>query len=293
MKNSYSHRSSPQPRRRNIRHHGSPGTVFETQPLQMRSVILISSVLVFGLIARAEGQAFAGEQSYLPGENLKYQLYYGPLNAGEAVMKLEHGRMEGREVLHAVMLGYTTGLADRLFRVYDVYESFMDPETGLPLKAIRNISEGRYQKYNEVIYDRYNNRVISQLSGIKETPPGILDIVSSIYKLRDTMPSVALRDGEVIRLMAYFTDELYPLVIRYRGTETIRTRMGRFHALKFSPVSEPGRLFRTEDDITIWFSNDRNYVPLRVRLNMLVGAVRMDLVEAGGLRYELREAGTP
>jgi len=130
---------------------------------------------------------------YQAGEMLKYQLYYGPVNAGEAIMTLEPARFEGRDVLHAVTLGYSTGLADRLFKVYDVYESFMDPKTGLPVKAIRNISEGRYRYYNEVLYNRDNNTVSSLRSGVHEVPAGILDLVSAIYKLRDTINTATIR----------------------------------------------------------------------------------------------------
>jgi hypothetical protein len=227
---------------------------------------------------------------YNPNEMLKFQMYYGLINAGEVIMTLEPSNFRGRKVLHATAVGYTTGLADRLFRIYDVYESFMDPATGLPLKAIRNISEGNYKYYNEVIYNRDSNTVTSQLSGEHEVPPGILDMVSAIYKLRDTINFASLRTGDVLEMTTFFGDKIYPVYIRYRGTETIRTRKGRYHALKFSPVSEPGRVFKSEDDITVWISNDRNFVPLRISLNMMVGSMRVDLIEAAGLRYELIEA---
>lgn len=254
----------------------------------MQNRILITAMLLI-TFSSLQGQTMKRVPVYQAGEKLRYQLYYGPINAGEAIMTLEPAKFEGRDILHAVTLGYTTGLADRLFKVYDVYESFMEEDTGLPVKAIRNIREGNYRYYNEVLYDRESNKVESQLSGTHEVPEGILDMVSAIYKLRDTIRTPNLRSGDVIELMAFFSDELYPIVVRYRGTETIRTRMGKFHALRFSPVSEPGRLFKTEDDITVWFSNDRNLVPLRIRLNMLVGAVRMDLIETEGLRYPLIE----
>ncbi len=227
---------------------------------------------------------------YSPNEVLKYQMYYGIINAGEILMTLEPANYNGRPVLHATATGYTTGLADRLFRISNIYESYMDPETGLPVKAIRNISEGNYRFYNEVLYDRDSNVVISQLSGVHEVPPGIMDMVSVIYKLRDTINFTTLRSGDVLEMDTYFSDKIYPVKIRYRGTETIRTRKGRFHALKFSPVSEPGRVFKSEDDITVWLSNDRNFVPLRISLNMLVGSVRADLIETNGLKFDLIEA---
>lgn len=256
----------------------------------MRTIILLTVALFSLPTPDAITQTLPGGPVYQAGEMLRFQMYYGPLNAGETVMTLAPVRYENSDVLHAVTLAYTTGLADKLFKVYDVYESFMDPVTGLPYKAIRNISEGNYRFYNEVLYNRENRTVTSQRSGVHEVPPGILDIVSAIYKLRDTINTISLRPGMTIELASWFGDELYPLVIRYNGTETIRTRMGRFHALKFSPVSEPGRMFKTEDDITVWFSNDRNVAPLRVRLNMLVGAVRIDLIEADGLRHPLFNA---
>lgn len=252
--------------------------------------ITIISIMLCTLLILSPGMGQSREKEpvYNRHENLKFKMHYGPINAGEVTITLKPSYLDGSEVLHAEATAYTTGLADRIYKVFDVYESFMDPATGLPVKAIRNISEGNYRYYNEVFYDRDSNRVESLLSGVHEVPSGILDMLSVIYELRNMIESTRLRSGDVIELKTFFSDEIYPVVIRYRGPETIRTRKGRFHALKFSPVSEPGRVFKTEDDITIWFSNDRNFVPLRISLNMLVGSVNIDLVEASGLRYDLR-----
>jgi hypothetical protein len=249
--------------------------------------IIIISVVLFFSLSGARGQA--SNRVYNSRETLKFQMYYGLINAGELDIKLRPSRLFGREVLHSVATGYTTGLADRLFKIYDVYESYMDPETGLPVKAIRNIKEGNYRYYNEVLYDHENNTVSSQRSGIHEVPPGILDMVSVMYMLREKINDTRLTPGDVLEFNTYFSDKVYPVFIRFVGTETIRTRKGRFHALKFAPVSEPGRMFKSNEDITLWLSNDRNYIPLRMSLNMLLGSIRVDLVEAEGLRYELRD----
>jgi hypothetical protein len=252
--------------------------------MQIRIIPIILALL---LALPGNGSTPVTPTVYGNNEKLKFQMYYGLLNAGELQITLKPSRIMGREVLHSVATGYTTGLADRLFKIYDVYESYMDPQTGLPVKAIRNISESNYRYYNEVIYHRESNLVESQRSGMHEVPPGILDMVSVIYKLRETVFNSRLRPGDVFEFTTFFSDKVYPVVIRYIGTETIRTRKGRFHALKFAPVSEPGRVFKTEDDITLWLSNDRNLVPLRMSLNMLLGSIRVDLVEAQDLRYDL------
>lgn len=227
----------------------------------------------------------ASETVYKAGERLTYQIYYGPLNGGKVMISLDQADFNGKNVLHAKAVGFTTGLVDRLFKVYDIYESYFDPVTGLPVKAIRNISEGNYRFYNEVIYNRENNTVTSQLSGVVDVPEGIIDMVSALYKLRDTLRVANFQPDQMIKVDTYFSDKIFPVEIRYSGNDVINTKLGSFNAIKFYPVSQPGKLFKGENDITVWLSNDFNFVPLRVKLNMLVGSVKVDLIEYEGLRY--------
>lgn len=202
-------------------------------------------------------------------------------------MSVEEKEFDGKKAFHAVAMAYTTGIADKMFNIFDVYESYMDPETGLPYKAIRNINEGRYKFYDEVLYDRKRNVVHSQRRGEQPVPEGIQDMVSGFYNLRRILTERKLVLNEMIEIQTYFSDEVYPLKIRYKGQEVIKTKMGKFSALKFSPVTEPGRLFKTEDDIMIWISNDANYLPLRIKVNMLLGSMKCDLIEYSGLKNPL------
>ena len=58
-------------------------------------------------------------------------------------------------------------------------------------------------------------------------------------------------------------------------------------AYKFNPATEVGRLFKTKEDITIWFSADKNFIPVKIRFNIFVGAVMVDLVNYEGLVYPI------
>lgn len=189
--------------------------------------------------------------------------------------------------MHAIAKAQTTGLANRLFRILNIYESFMNPVTGLPNKAIRNVSEGRYRFYDEVRYDRERNVIISQRNGEKAVPVGIEDMVSGFYNLRRTLAGRKLELNEIIEFTTYFSDEIYPLKFRFKGTEVIRTRMGRFRTLVFAPVTEVGRLFKTDEDILIWVTDDSNFLPLRMKVNMLVGTLKCELIEYYGLKTPL------
>jgi hypothetical protein len=228
------------------------------------------------------------EKAYQPGEHLKYLLYYGPINGGIADMKLKRARYKGDIIFHAKMVARTTGIADRLFKVKDIYESYFFPETGLPKKAIRDISEGSYTYYNEVWFDHEENIVTSMKSGKHEVPEGIFDMVSLLYQFRE-FDFDKLKPGDAFDFQTFFGDEIFPFKIRYRGTEVIKTKLGRFDCHKFVPIVEPGRIFEDEDDMTMWLSNDKNQVPIRIRFDMIVGSFNCDLIEYKNLKYDLVE----
>ena len=134
---------------------------------------LLLAILVSALCA---GQ----EKAYLPGEKIYFDIHYGIIQGGVVSLELRTDTFRGREVWHSTLLGRTTGMADAVFRVKDIYESFMEPTTGLPVFSIRNIREGRYTKYNEVIFDHYSRSdssvLTSDLTGIHVTEKGIHDI---------------------------------------------------------------------------------------------------------------------
>ena len=61
--------------------------------------------------------------------------------------------LEGKEVWHAKFSARTTGIADAIFKVIDIYEVDIDPKTELPVRSIRNVHEGKYRRYNVVTFD--------------------------------------------------------------------------------------------------------------------------------------------
>jgi hypothetical protein len=156
-----------------------------------------------------------------------------------------------------------------------------------------NIREGRYRKYNEVSFDRQSRPdsaiLTSDLTGIHITEPGIHDILSCFYFFRNHyLPDHEnFKKGDMITIMTWFTDELYPIRMRYIGTDEIKTKVGKIKCLKFNPVTETGRLFKTEDDVSFWFSADRNFLPVQVRFDIFVGAFVAEITGYEGLRYPL------
>ena len=49
---------------------------------------------------------------------------------------------------------------------------------------------------------------------------------------------------------------------------------------------QEGRVFKEKEDMTVWISDDKNRLPVRVQTNILVGSIKMDLVDYQNLKNE-------
>lgn len=253
----------------------------------MRQIKLHALLIVIAVGFSISAKSQKKIKPYISGEKLVYVAHFGWLNAGKATFTIYEKEFEGKSLYHAVAEASTIGLADKLFEVRDVYESYFNPENNQTYLAIRNISEGSYRYYNEVRYDYEQNKVISQKSGEHEVPENILDMLGAFYYFRGSMVDDIKNVGDELIMDTYFADEIFPLKMRYVGDEKIKTKLGTFYTMKFSPVVEPGRIFDSEDDVTIWISKDNNYIPLQIRIDLIIGSIKCDLIEYSGLQHDL------
>lgn len=229
---------------------------------------------------------FAKDPVFIDGEILTFRIHYGFITGGEVKISAKKTSFNDKTVFHTVLAGKTTGLIDKIYKVYDIYESFFDPATNLPDKAIRNIREGSYRYYDEVLYNQEDLYIESQRNGKVTVPKNTLDMASVMYYVR-RLDLSALKENDIIALDTYFGDELFPFYIVYKGKETISIGSGKYRCFKFVPIVEPGRIFESNDDMTIWFTDDQNKIPVSIKFDILVGSFKCDLVKYENLKYPL------
>ena len=99
-----------------------------------------------------------------------------------------------------------------------------------------------------------------------------------------------LQKGDAIDVITFFGDEIFPFKIRYTGKEEIKTKFGRIMCFRFDPVVEPGRIFKSEDDMTMWISDDKNLIPVLVKFDMLVGSIKCELDGFSHLKYDFQSS---
>jgi len=268
--------------------------------------ICIVLVLIFGFTINSQVQELENEGgAYIPententsafevGEWLKFRIHYGFLNASYATLHVKSHNLDGVPVYHVVGNGKTTGFASIFFKVDDTYESYFDKKDGKPYKFIRKIDEGGYTKDIEVNFD--HERDIAVLNDKKKDKKfnftiqeGIQDLVSAFYYLRNNYKVEDLVEGESIELnLLYDDDGVFRFKLKYLGMEVLRTKYGKVECLKFRPYVQSGRVFKEQESLSLWVSNDNNRIPIRIQADLSVGSIKADLDGYNGLKHQFK-----
>ena len=228
------------------------------------------------------------------GEWLKFRIHYGFLNASFATLHLSHGEIDNVPVYHVVGKGKTTGLASLFFKVDDTYESYFDKIDGKPYRFIRKIDEGGYTRDQEINFDHGKDlAVLNDKKNNKKfnftVQDSIQDLISAFYYLRSNFKAEDLVEGESIELEMLFDDDgVFKFKLKYLGIEIIKTKYGKVECLKFRPFVQSGRVFQEQESLTLWVSNDLNKIPIRIKADLLVGAIKADLDGYNGLKNQFK-----
>jgi len=220
------------------------------------------------------------------GESLRFKLHYGLVNAGIAELKVENiERLNGREVFHIVGTGKSVGMFDWFYKVRDRYETYLDVESVMPWKFIRDVDEGGYTIQRNITFDHAQGSAQSD-GKTYEVPPYVQDIFSAFYYSR-CLDVSDLQPGDFLEIETFLDHEIYTLRLKYLHDEPVKSELGLIHCLAFRPYVQAGRVFKEADDMTIWVSSDPNHIPVRLQTDLLIGSIKMDLIDAKGLLHPL------
>ena len=227
--------------------------------------------------------------AFQDGEQVTMKVYYSTLGmyigAGEANFTTTLERFNGKPVYHCIGDGKSYSFFDNFFKVRDRYESYIDTANLLPYKFIRNVDEGGYKKYNNVTFNQSANTAVST-NGVFKVSNCIQDVVSSVYYARNINFDKYKKDDKIPFDM-FLDDEVYHLYIRYVGKEKIKTRYGKFNAIKIKPLLIKGTIFEGGEKMEAWISDDPNHLLLRVESPIAVGSIKVDMMGYRNLRYPL------
>lgn len=222
-----------------------------------------------------------------PGEAAVYNVYYNWgfiwIHAGDIHFEVKESEKNGEKCYDLYVTGKTRSSFDKMYTIRDTFMSRLDAKTTLPFyyKEVKHEDSYYCNKQYHYVQETDSARVFMDFvrytkhwNDTATVAKSVNDLVATCYKFRnldmETVPA-----GTLVGFNMLFDAEVYNLGLKYVGKETIKLKSGkRYKALKFVPKLITGDLFKKEDDMTIYVSDDENHVPLLVDAKIKVGSIK-------------------
>lgn len=265
------------------------GTIFAFLGQKKKQQVMKRIIIAF-LFVLTVSFTVQKESAYDVGEWFKFRIHYGVVTAGYATLEVKEAVRNNKKVFHAIGKGYTTGMSKLFFKVEDNYESYFDKETGNPYQYVRKINEGGYTKNQEGFFNQSRDKIVVKDYKNKNektfaVPDNIQDIISTFYYLRNHPTIDKLKVGESIAIDMFFDEETTKFKLKFMGREDIKTKFGTIPTMIFRPYVQAGRVFKEQESLTVWISDDDNKMPVRIKASLAVGSIKADLEEFKGLKH--------
>ena len=226
------------------------------------------------------------ELPYKVGEYASYKVSFGAINVGFADLEItESIQLKNKQTFHIVGKGRTAPFFDWFFKVRDVYETFIDTSTLLPLMFKRNVNEGGYLINQQYQFNHNDSKVITQDSSFF-IPIDTQDMLSAFFLAR-TFKKQRIIDGKSFYIPLFMDNKNYNLEIKYLTNEMIDTKWGKIDCMVFQPKMQEGRVFKDKEKMKIWITDDTNHLLLRVETEIWAGTIKAVLEDYKKLKYPL------
>lgn len=250
---------------------GSPtGTRRDTIPF-MRSLLHIFLILLFPAV-------IAAEPGSIP-EILHYDLSWTGIPVGSALQSITR---EGGDIRIRASFASNSWLS-RIHRVDNAIETTLRPAAGFFPGEVQEfhlrLTEGPLQRDRRITFDHRRNiaRFRDHITGEEGTAsiePGTTDVTTAFYHAR-VLPLVP---GDSFELPVIDGKEPYRLTVRVLRRESINTIFGKTPTIVVEPLIRPEGTFEGKRGVTLWVTDDRRRIPVRIRTKVTVGSVTASLV---------------
>lgn len=243
---------------------------------------------------------------FLRGEWLEYQVYYSFIHAGTATMYVDEELHQLNEhVCYKIQVQGTSSAALGIlgFKVLDTWESYLDVDCAnalRPHRCVTHLQENGYVRKEQVDFDYQAQKATINVAESTRnmehevtyhpipSTKTIKDLIGGYYGLR-SIDTTKLKPGDKIVLTVLHDQQLYEdVAILFLGKKTITTKLGKTSALVFAPlVPIQDSIFSGSRPVEAYVSDDVNKVPIKLKVNLVVGAVEIELTGYKGLKKDI------
>ena len=224
-----------------------------------------------GTPALTRDKLFARPVPFAPGEKLVYDVKFGALDVGNAVMEVTGVEdVRGRDTYH---VRFNVKGGTFFYRVNDRYDSWIDTISLVSLRHHQQIDEGRYERERK--YEISPERGVYQENEKPEQPTVAepLDDGSFFFFLR----SIPLEVGQTYSFDRYFKPDRNPVTVTVVRRERIKVPAGTFDAIVLHPTIKAKGVFGEGGQAEIWLADDSTRAMLQMKSKLKIGSLNLYL----------------
>jgi hypothetical protein len=241
--------------------------------LPLASLALASPLL----LAQAKAAPFE------PGERLTYDVTWSIFQAGTVTATLQSARQGSKDNDIVITTAQSQGFVSLLFDVHNEFRSSFDPQSLCSQRISKKINEGRRRKETEIVFDSQRKLAILDERDLtkpqdppkhaeNEIPSCVEDVVTAFYYLRRQDFQI----GKPLHMQVNDGSKTYDVTLEIQAHETVQTPLGNRHAIRVEPKVFSG-LFKRKGRMLVWFSDDDQHLPLRIKFMIAVGPITATL----------------
>lgn len=183
---------------------------------------------------------------------------------------------------------------DTFFKINDLYESYVHPNSLKPYLYKRDISEGGYYKFMQYNYNHGTNTVKSlkrkrrgdgtywdEKKNLNITS-NTKDIIATLYHIRNLdIHKASIGNSDTFTVL--MDNEEFKITLTLLAKETINTNIGRKECYKLA-ISMNNNLLKGNNDNLLWLTADGNKIPVYAKFKVPVGNGELRIQSATGLK---------
>ncbi len=240
-------------------------------------------------------QCYPENSSFKTGEKLYYNVYYNlgfiKIKLADVRLWIEEGVYNKKKVLVIKNVSTTLPEYDWLIKVNDFYVSYLDEQSMQPLRHVQKTLVDKYSTNNEYRFDYKTNALYASIENSKTKKfidtlsmnPCLHDLLSAAYFPRNIDYST-LKPGSKVSIPVILDTSIYNIYFKYAGLEIIKTKNNKnLSSIKVIPLLVETSIFKAGEKMMVWFSNDKNKVPVRMESELWIGKILVEIVKYEGL----------
>ena len=223
---------------------------------------------------------------YKVGEHSFFDISFRGITVGSADMEIvKEIKIDSISAFHIIGKGRTAPFFDIFFKVRDVYETYLDTSKVRPLKFVRDIHEGGFEKQQLYNFSHTEGLVFS-----KDTSYAISsssqDMLSALFYAR-TFNKDSVKHKKSFFVPVFIDEENYSVEVVYLNNEKVNTNFGQINCMVFKPKMQEGRVFEDGEKMKLWISDDQNNLLVKVETQIWAGTIRAILKKYKEVKYPL------